>query len=482
MRNSLVAKKILYQKVATGLEETAAQRLIEEMSKIPGLQSVSAKITLGDAQKLVELKGPDSAKIQNALKHLRIPWRGGQSAQIAQILNVIHQPSGAPSMTVQPDRNDYFGINQQDFAVTSAQSRAPVLKTMVFTCVACTLYSPSSKIGVLAHFDDLTSERPESYQRILDALQSAGVSDLLDLQIGFYGLELPGNWAGSSQLAVTLQNKLQEEILRRTKSLMDPSRFHSNVRFPKGKEKESLRDLGFVNRRIALDTRTGEIFELGRFQPGPMLDELARRAEQFDRMPYEAKKRPLQQVVIPPAAGLEELGTADLDRMILPIAAAASVNFHQPAYLVLGPEAFAIYGREVTEFLDRLQPRVPALTPFLVLVGDQALGLAGRPGVLFAADRLEAAAKALTVLGSAQVQLASTPEEAQQFESLLRQQGASLSVVPVPLSDLQEMLRRILANLAGLEEQTSEGQVETLYGVSLKDLARQLQALSQTGV
>ena len=197
----------------------------------------------------------------------------------------------------------------------------------------------------------------------------------------------------------------------------------------------------------------------------------------------------------PSAAGLEEKGTPEagalapiatevrLAQNVDRIAQVLRAELKQPALFGIGPSVLKARGVEVTEFLDRLQERVPALTPFLVLVGEGAREkFEGHRGVLFAVNELEQAAASLTSWGAGKLELLANDEEVGTLNRALTMQNAAISVVGLRADNLGMILQRILATQAGMEATSTQGQVEALYGVSLNELANQLELLAGEGV
>ncbi len=151
--------------------------------------------------------------------------------------------------------------------------------------------------------------------------------------------------------------------------------------------------------------------------------------------------------------------------------------------LGLGPSALQQHGRELVLFLDALKQASPAMDPFLVLVGPEASNYAENVSVLISAAGVEQAAVALSLLGAGVLQYASSdPEELAGLRFALQVRGAAIRIQPVDSADLPGILRLILVNLAGMEEQTPQDQVEQFYGVPLGRLAGTLKLLAQQGV
>lgn len=148
----------------------------------------------------------------------------------------------------------------------------------------------------------------------------------------------------------------------------------------------------------------------------------------------------------------------------------------------IGPSGLKTDGPELIGFLDRLKAQVPALGPFLVVIGPEAPSYADHPSVLLAAGGLEEAAGSLALLGAGRMGYLDTEDGAEALNRLLQSRGVPITVTHLPMGDLPFVLKRILGNLAGLEEGLSQSEVESFYGIRLNKLADHLKELAKVSV
>lgn len=180
--------------------------------------------------------------------------------------------------------------------------------------------------------------------------------------------------------------------------------------------------------------------------------------------------------------GLEEL-RADVKNDVTKIAALlSSARVKQQTLVGIGPSGLESDGPALIEFLDRLKDQVPAVDPFLIVIGQEAPLYRDHRSVLLAAGGLEEAAGLLALLGAGRMAYLDTTDGAETLNRILQVRGVPITVAHLPLGNLTFVLKQILGNLAGLEENLSQSEVEAFYGVSLNKLADHLKKLAQVGV
>jgi len=141
------------------------------------------------------------------------------------------------------DKADMIFVWMQEFGTTSGNDESHILKTIgVATCIAVTLYDSQSKVGSMAHISAATDieNLREAFQGILDSMRRAGYQEASE---GEMEIRILGGWQGCTS----------DELLMRIKSCL------SSLGLPNVVEQEYSDD---ESKCIALDTRTGELFDL----------------------------------------------------------------------------------------------------------------------------------------------------------------------------------------------------------------------------
>jgi hypothetical protein len=151
-----------------------------------------------------------------------------------------------------------------------------------------------------------------------------------------------------------------------------------------------------------------------------------------------------------------------------------------PVLLGVGPGRLESDGPALLEFLGGLKERLPALNPFVVVVGLKAKQYEGHRAVLLAANGLEEASAALTLLGAGRLECWGTSEEVEAWSRALQRWGSPITVTGLS-GDLPSCLSRLLKILGGLEEGLSLSEVETITGVRLHELADHFKELAGLG-
>lgn len=187
---------------------------------------------------------------------------------------------------------------------------------------------------------------------------------------------------------------------------------------------------------------------------------------------------------IPTTAGLEEQQVRELkaavQRDVAKIVDRLSTRLQSNVLLGLGPSGLESHGPEALYFVERLKEQVPAMIPFLVVIGKGAATYKYYPSVLVAAENPERAAASLRLLGAGTVQYLADNTEASALSQAL--QGTPITIAQRPVETLSLILQKILSALAGLDPGISQAEVEAFYGINLNELADHLKELSRIGV
>lgn len=214
----------------------------------------------------------------------------------------------------------------------------------------------------------------------------------------------------------------------------------------------------------------------------------------FDEIPEEAQRilRASVQKVDDAALGQGGFGSgleeqqrvhkrkAAVQRDVAKIADRLSTRLQSNVLLGLGPSGLKSHGPESLYFVERLKEQVPAMIPFLVVVGEGGTAYRNYPSILVAEEDPGRAAASLRVLGSGTLQYLADETETSDLTRAL--EGIPIAVAQRPVSTLPLILQQILSTLAGLDPGLSQAEVEVFYGINLNDLADHLKELSRIGV
>jgi len=140
------------------------------------------------------------------------------------------------------DRVDMVLVWMQEFGTTSGNDESHILKTIgVSTCIAVTLYDSRSKVGSMVHISAATdtANLREAFRSMLNSMRKAGYQEASK---GEVEVRILGGWQGTSDgLLMGIKNCLSSLGL-------------SNV------VEQEYTDI--EGECIALDTQTGELFDL----------------------------------------------------------------------------------------------------------------------------------------------------------------------------------------------------------------------------
>lgn len=145
------------------------------------------------------------------------------------------------------DCEDMISIFMQEIGVTQGDAKNHTLKTFgISTCIAVTLYDKENKVGAMGHFSALTDRQnlDEAFRGMLFAMQKAGYKNGDNSNVE---VRVIGGYEGMS-----------EEFLERVKNRLSFFGFSNFV---------GLEYARLEGEKIALDTRTGELFELANITP-----------------------------------------------------------------------------------------------------------------------------------------------------------------------------------------------------------------------
>lgn len=171
---------------------------------------------------------------------------------------------------------------------------------------------------------------------------------------------------------------------------------------------------------------------------------------------------------------------AAVQRDVAKIADRLSTRLQSNTFLGLGPSGLKSHGSEALYFVERLKEQVPAMIPFLVVVGEGGTAYRNYPSVLVAEEDSGRAAASLRVLGSGTLQYLADGTETSDLTRAL--EGIPITVAQRPVSTLPLILQQILSALSGLDPGLSQAEVEAFYGINLNELADHLKGLARIGV
>lgn len=164
--------------------------------------------------------------------------RSARMAEVSRSFNTLKGSAAPPAQVATFAPGEASNIYIRGVGLTDANNAAPVLGTFgVGPCVAVAVYNPQTRTGLLAHLDARTD--PQSLNQLLDRLDGGGAA----LQAHVVG--------GQEQT---------RHLVEETLSVLE-SRPGLSI-----KTTDVLNDRGL--RSLALDTRTGEVFD--RFMPGDL--------------------------------------------------------------------------------------------------------------------------------------------------------------------------------------------------------------------
>lgn len=148
------------------------------------------------------------------------------------------------------DSGNMIFVFMQEFGVTRGDQESPILKTIgAGPCVAVTLYDKESRVGAMVHLNSATLEGNNlegAFLGMIASMRSAGYKDedRSSVEVRIVG--------GNEEI-------LSEELLEGIQKCLSSLRFSNIV--------ETDPNLGGGDKRIALDTQTGELFDLVRIIP-----------------------------------------------------------------------------------------------------------------------------------------------------------------------------------------------------------------------
>lgn len=203
--------------------------------------------------------------------------------------------------------------------------------------------------------------------------------------------------------------------------------------------------------------------------------------------PEQADK--IREALNKPSAGLEEQQVRELEAAIQRDMATIEERLGRrlreeprlldPRLLGVGPQGLKEYGREITQFMNRLESQVAPLNMFVILIGKGASSYEGQSSFLLGRETSEAAAGVLRRWKTGRLEYFATAEEAEQLATALKEWNASLVVTGRPVDTLPLILRQILSILAGIDVKD----VDAFYkGINLNELADHLKELARLGV